>query len=110
MERQFEETVEGTSSCIDGCNSGRSQNYIFLFGDLTYVFQKGRLSCSCFSCEKNGLAGILNQAQCVLEFRIVCIDRSTCHVLIFFPDKDNEKTTESTNQPLYGGIIRGFVS
>ena len=27
MERQFEETVEGTSSCIDGCNSGRSQNY-----------------------------------------------------------------------------------
>ena len=79
VKRQFEETVQGTPSGVDGRDSGRCQDHVFFPGHLADMLQKGRFAGSCLSRQEDGLAGVLNQFQGILKFRIVGIDGSLCH-------------------------------
>ena len=81
MERQLEETVQGAASGIDGGDARRSQHHVFFLRGLADVFQEGRLTCSCFSRKEYGLAGILDELQCILELGVggIYFDRWLCH-------------------------------
>lgn len=70
MKRQLEETVQGAASGVDGGDACRSQYHVFLLRGLADVFQEGRLTCSCFSRKEYGLAGILDEFQCILELGV----------------------------------------
>ena len=80
MKRKLEKTVQGTATRIDSRNTRRSQYYIFLFGMLTDVFQKCRLTRSRFSGQKDRLAGILDEFQCILKFGVVGIYQGRSHL------------------------------
>ena len=91
VKRQFEKTVQRTSSCIDGSDACRSQYHEFLFGNLADMLQEGRLSGSGLSGQKDGLAGILYQLERILEFRIFCVYRYVCHGSEEITDKDRQR-------------------
>ena len=74
MERKFEKTVEGDSSCIDGSDACRCQHNIFLLGVLTDVFQESRFTCSRLSREEKGVGSELNKIQCIPKLRILGVD------------------------------------
>ena len=39
----------------------------------TYIFQEGRFTRAGLARQENGLAGVLNQVQCILEFGVTGI-------------------------------------
>ena len=73
MEGQFEETVQGASSRIDGGDSRWCQYHMLLSDMGANIFQEGRFTRTCFPRQENRLAGVLNQVQCILEFGVMGI-------------------------------------
>ena len=73
MEGQFEETVQGASSGIDGGYSRRCQHHMLFLDMGTDILQEGRFTRTCFPRQENRLAGVLNQIQCILKFGVMGI-------------------------------------
>lgn len=91
MKRELEKAVQGTSARIDGRNARRSQHHIFLFGMLADVFQESRLTRARFSGQEDRLAGVLDELQGILKFRIVGIYQGRSHGVWFLEAKIQTK-------------------
>ena len=73
MKRKFEETMQGTTSCIDGRYTGRCQHYMFLPGIGAYILQKSGFTRTRLPRQKYRLTGVLNEIQCMLKFFVTGI-------------------------------------
>ena len=65
--------MQGASARIDGGNARRSQHHIFLLRMLADVFQERRFTRPRFPGQEYGLAGILDEFQCVLKLGVAGI-------------------------------------
>ena len=74
MEGQLEETVQGASAGIDGCDACRCQNDVFLLGIGCDVPQKSRFTRPRLSGEEKRTTGKLYDLECILQLRIVEIN------------------------------------
>ena len=74
MKREFEEAMEGDTSCIDGSNACGCQHHVFLLGMLTDVFQECRFASSRLSREEKGVGSELNKIQRIPKLRVLGID------------------------------------
>ena len=70
MERQFEEAVQRTASCVDGRYAGRSQHHMLLLGIVADVSQEGTLTRPRLSGQEQRLASVLHQVQCILKLLV----------------------------------------
>ena len=95
VEGQLEETVQGASAGIDGCDACRCQNDVFLLGIGCDVPQKSRFTRPRLSGEEKRTTGKLYDLECILQLRIVEInhilflkvvevDRLFCWLLLLF--------------------------
>ena len=80
MERDFEETVQGGSSYVDGGNARRGQDHMLLPRIGTDISEECRLARPGLSCEEKGVTGVFHNLECILKLRIVGVDM--CGILV----------------------------
>ena len=68
VEGQFEEAVKGGSAGIDGGNTGGSQHHMLFLYLAAYIAQEGAFSGSSLSGKKEGVVGMANERERILEF------------------------------------------
>ena len=73
MEGEFEDTVQGASSGIDGRDARRCQHHVLFLHVGTHVFQEGRFTRASLARQENGLTGELDEVQRILEFGVTGI-------------------------------------
>ena len=66
MEWQFKETMQGCTSCVDGCNACGSQNDVFFLGGSGNITQESRFTRPRFTGEEKRTTGKLYDLKCIL--------------------------------------------
>lgn len=83
MKRNLEETMQGLSAHMDGCDTRRCQDNVLFLRMLHNVAQERAFARSCLSRQKNTLVGMFNEIQRILKFRAAGVNLSFLLVLWF---------------------------
>ena len=73
MEGELEETMQGASSGIDGCDARRCQYHVLFLHVGAHIFQEGRFTRTGLARQENGLTGELDEVQRILKFGVTGI-------------------------------------
>ena len=75
VEREFEETMDCLSSCVDGSNTCWCEDDVFLLCMFRHITQKSRFTRACFPSKEKRATGKVDNLECRLPLRIGSVYR-----------------------------------